>query len=157
MPNLSQIRNFNLKVIFLIHFTFISLSLMGHWTPSAYLFYNSILILLFLWSIYQDQNEEPLQLAIVVNGCSVILDILLLIMCYPYRGAAEMFSAALCILHLIIRPFSVILLARDLETRSGVSAGLIGNRESYEDIDRNVPQTSGDKTGGYNYATAEQI
>ncbi|CAH0563561.1 unnamed protein product [Brassicogethes aeneus] len=119
MPSTSQIRNFNLKVIFLIHFCFIALSLMGYWATNAYFFYNAILILLLIWSIHHDQLQEPLQLAIVVNGCSIILDVLLLVMSFPNsHEARERFSVAMCILHMIVRPFSTFLLIRDLETRS---------------------------------------
>jgi hypothetical protein len=78
MPALPPIRNLNLKVsteivssqcftelfqvIFLTHFIFIALSSMGFWSTSAFLFYNFFLILFLVWSIYQPQSEEPVQL-----------------------------------------------------------------------------------------------
>ncbi|CAH1116043.1 unnamed protein product [Phaedon cochleariae] len=163
MPELPPIRSFNLKVIFLTHFIFTSLSTMGHWNSLAYLFYNSLLIFLLVWSIYHDQSHEPIQLAIVVNGCSIILDILLLILDFPTgqnESGNNKFSAAMAVLHLIIRPFSTILLIRNLEERSGSPGVLTGilsrGNESYEDIDSNrVPQSS--STGGYDFNNAQQI
>ncbi|XP_072396067.1 type-1 angiotensin II receptor-associated protein-like [Diabrotica undecimpunctata] len=167
MPELSQIRNFRLKILFLIHFIFISLSTMGYWSSNAYLFYNSLLILLFLWSLYHDQSHEPIQLAIVVNGSSIFLDILILVMGFPSSddSARNKFSAAMAILHLIIRPFSTILLIKNLEERSGATGVLTGifpggnstGSDAYEDLDRPViPQSSG-KTGGYDFSSAQQI
>ncbi|XP_066140084.1 type-1 angiotensin II receptor-associated protein isoform X1 [Euwallacea fornicatus] len=165
MPTLTQqIPNFNVKIVFLAHFIFISLSCMGFWASNAYLFYNCILIFLLLWSIFHGQVQEPLQLAIVVNGVSILLDILLLIMNFPSynSGAAAKFSAAMAILHLLVRPFSTFVLIKNLEERGGAPANIpnmfTGTRtESYEDIDRtSVPQSSA-QSGGYNFATAQPI
>ncbi|CAG9863555.1 unnamed protein product [Phyllotreta striolata] len=167
MP-LSQIRNFHLKIQFLIHFIFMSVASMGGWSANAYLFYNSILIVLLLWSIYHDQSHEPIQLAIVVNGSSILLDILLLVMAFPGSNdrAREKFSAAMAILHLIIRPFSTILLIKSLEERSGASGvltGLLtGNRsegaDSYEDIERGSSAAhSSAKVGSYDFASPQPL
>ncbi|KYB25937.1 type-1 angiotensin II receptor-associated protein isoform X1 [Tribolium castaneum] len=163
MPALPQIRNLNLKVIFLSHFVFIALSSMGFWSTSAYLFYNFFFIIFLVWSLIQPQNEEPLQLAIVVNGVSIFLDILLLVMSYPSdaHSAREKFSAAMCILHLIVRPFSTIVLIKNLEERTGSNGALSGlfgeapQQSSYEDIDRNAPHTS--QAASYDFSTAQQI
>nr|XP_023023216.1 type-1 angiotensin II receptor-associated protein [Leptinotarsa decemlineata] len=165
MPELSQIRSFNLKIIFLIHFIFISLSSLGTWSSTGYLFYNSILTILLIWAIYHEQSHEPVQLAIVVNACSIVLDILLLVMAFPSNpnySAREKFSAAMAILHLIIRPFSSIVLIRNLEERSGstgVLTGILGgggggHDENYEDIDRGtVPHSN----QGYDFTNAQAI
>nr|CAI5836470.1 unnamed protein product [Callosobruchus analis] len=166
MPELTQIRNVNLKVIFLVHFIFTSVASMGFWSSTSYLFYNAILIFLLIWSIYQEQSHEPIQLAIVVNGTSIILDILLLVMGFPTSFfARERFSSAMAILHLFVRPVSTILLIKNLEERSGSSGVLTGilsgHSETYEDIDRmnqggaTMPQSSSNT--GYGFATAQQI
>ncbi|CAH1109716.1 unnamed protein product [Psylliodes chrysocephalus] len=70
--------------------------------------------------------------AIVVNGSSVVLDIILLVMSFPGGDdrAREKFSAAVCILHLIVRPFSTILLIKNLEERSGVTEEVYGEFKS---------------------------
>ncbi|RZC41388.1 ribokinase [Asbolus verrucosus] len=107
------------SVIFLVHFVFIALSSMGFWNTSAFLFYNFILILLLVWSIYHPQNEEPVQLAIVVNGVSIFLDILLLVMCYPTNGSV-----------------------------TGLFAGT-PQQSSYEDIDKNIPHPSQSGSYGF--------
>ncbi|CAH1999332.1 unnamed protein product [Acanthoscelides obtectus] len=139
-----------------------SVASMGFWSSTSYLFYNSILIFLLIWSIHQEQSHEPVQLAIVVNGTSIILDILLLVMGFPESySARERFSSAMAILHLLVRPMSTILLIKNLEERSGstgVLTGILSGRsETYEDIDRmnqgaTLPQSSNSA-----FATAQQI
>ncbi|XP_057660442.1 type-1 angiotensin II receptor-associated protein-like [Diorhabda carinulata] len=166
MAELAQIRNYKLKIIFLLHFLFIALSSMGYWSSSAYLFYNSILIVLLIWSLYHDENHEPIQLAIAVNGSSILLDILLLVMGFPTNGdARNKFSAAMAILHLLIRPFSTFFLIKLLEERSGSMGSLTGlfqggqgsRSETYEDLDRpSAPRNPG-VSGGYDFSTAQQI
>lgn len=166
MADFAHIRNFKLKIIFLVHFLFIALSSMGYWSSSSYLFYNSILIALLIWGLYHDENHEPIQLAIAVNGSSILLDILLLVMGFPTHGdARNTFSAAMAILHLLIRPFSIFFLIKNLEERIGSAGSLTGlfqggqstRGETYEDLDRpSAPQSSG-LTGGYDFATAQQI
>ncbi|KAL1488916.1 hypothetical protein ABEB36_014703 [Hypothenemus hampei] len=165
MPSIAQqIPNFNLKIVFLVHFIFISLSCMGFWSSNAYLFYNGILMFLLLWSIFNAQSQEPLQMAIVVNGTSIILDILLLILNFPSNNsvAGPKFSAAMAILHLLTRPMSTFVLIRNLEERGGnpgnISSMFTGTRtESYEDIDRTAAPQSSAQSGGYNFATAQPI
>ncbi|XP_050298860.1 type-1 angiotensin II receptor-associated protein isoform X2 [Anthonomus grandis grandis] len=161
MPSLlQQIPNFNIKVVFFAHFMIMSMSSMGMWATNAYLFYNSIFIFLLLWSIFHSQLQEPLQLAILINGASIILDILLLIMQFPGNDQTK-FSAAIAVLHLLVRPFTTFILIRNLEERGG-NSGCISNMfaetraESYEDIDRSaVPPSS--TSAGYGFANAQPI
>lgn len=40
---------------------------------------------------------------------------------FPITAARERFSAAMAILHLIVRPFSTILMIKNLEERSGAT------------------------------------
>ncbi|XP_060521804.1 type-1 angiotensin II receptor-associated protein [Cylas formicarius] len=162
MPSLPPIPNLNVKVVFLIHFIFMSLSLMGRWHPQSYLFYNCLFILLLISSILNTQRQEHLQLAIVVNATSILLDILLLVMCFPTSDyARDRFSAAMAIFHLIIRPFSIYILVANLEERGGNTANISNmftetRSESYEDLDR--PSTQGTaQAGGHNYATAQPL
>ncbi|KAG5877038.1 hypothetical protein JTB14_006519 [Gonioctena quinquepunctata] len=163
MERVTPDRNLNLKIIFLVHFVFISLSSLGRWSSTGYLYYNCILTLLLIWGIYHDQSHEPIQLAIVVNGCSIILDILLLVMAFPSNSgeSREKFSAAMAILHLIVRPFSTIVLIRNLEERSGstgVLTGILssgGHNENYEDIDREAAPPSSSR--GYDFTSAQPI
>ncbi|KAF2882726.1 hypothetical protein ILUMI_23459 [Ignelater luminosus] len=161
MADFSSIPNFHLKIVFIAHFMLISFGSMGYWSSGSYLFYNFILILTLLWSIHRHDADEPLQMAIFINGISIILDIILLAMRFPDdHSASERFSAAMAILHLIVRPFSALYLAKLLQERSGASGG-VGNlfsgprNRSYEDIDRNAPANS--NQGGYDFSTAQQI
>ncbi|XP_030754229.1 uncharacterized protein LOC115881017 [Sitophilus oryzae] len=169
MPSgIPQIPNFNIKVIFLVHFLFISISCMGSWSGNGFLFYNSLLIFLLLWSIFHSESQEPLQLAIVIDGFSVMLDIILLIMNFPTRddilhySAGNTFSAAIAIIHLLIRPVLTYLLVRNLEDRGG-NTGTISNMfaanrtESYEDIDRPSPASQNTAQDGYTFASAQPI
>ncbi|XP_076262939.1 type-1 angiotensin II receptor-associated protein-like [Rhynchophorus ferrugineus] len=164
MPLEIQIPNFNLKIVFLIHFIFTSSSCMGSWTSNAYLFYNSALIFFLCWSILNPQCQESLQLAIVINGVSFILDIILLIMNFPpsYSGAADKFAAATVILHLIVRPVLIYSQIKILEERGGnrgnISSIFRDNRtDSYEDIDRTTPPQASSAQSGYTFATAQPI
>lgn len=45
-----------------MHFVFISLSSIGHWTSAGYVYYNFVLILLLLWAIKEQDEALPLQL-----------------------------------------------------------------------------------------------
>lgn len=162
MADFSSIPNFHLKIVFIAHFMLISLASLGSWCSQAYLFYNFVLIITLLWSIHRHDADEPVQMAIFVNGTSIILDIILLAMRFPDdHSASERFSAAMAILHLIARPFSALFLAKLLQERSGAAGGNIfaGPRNhSYEDMDKNVPPAhSQSSQGGYDFATAQQI
>ncbi|XP_018325833.1 uncharacterized protein LOC108737474 [Agrilus planipennis] len=160
MPDLTSVRNLNLKVIFLVHVIFVSLACMGGWSTNAYLFYNSILIISLLWGIYHPESDEPIQLGIVMNAISIILDILLLCFSFPSNHwARESFSAAVAILHLLARPISIIFLGKIHQERSGTGIDLFGGRNrSYEDMDRSTPPTQPPATqGGYDFSTAQPI
>lgn len=93
--------------------------------------------------------------AIVVNCCAILMDIVLLALGFPDNhgesrklmlkhylkdlfckwtlllGARERFSAAMAILHVIIRPMSTVLLIKNLEERSGTQGKDIGFHKIY--------------------------
>ncbi|KAK4874523.1 hypothetical protein RN001_013883 [Aquatica leii] len=166
MADFSNLPNFHLKLVFVIHFMLISLACIGYWAPSSYLFYNFVLIIVLLWAIHKNDSDEPLQLCIFINGMSVILDIIIISMRFPDSHAgSERFSAALSIIHLIIRPFTTIFLVKLLQERSPTPGSGIANlftgarNRSYEDMDKNTgpqlpPPTS---SQGYDFTTAQQI
>jgi len=161
MADFSRIPNFKLKLVFVAHFMLISLSCMGNWSSGAYLFYNFVLILTLLWGIHKPDADEPLQIAIFVNGISIILDIILLAMRLPGSDhASERFSAAMAILHLVTRPFSALFLAKLLQDRgesSGMGNLFAGPRsQSYEDMDRTAGPVQSTQ-GGYDFSSAQQI
>lgn len=166
MPALNNIPNFHLKILFLVQLVFISLSTMGTWSGSSYLFYNFVLIILLLWGIHRPESEEPIQMALLVNSISILLDVFLLAFCFPGGPyVRDRFSAAMAILLLISRPFSCIYLARIIQERIG-STGPISNvnnlfstgrNESYEDIDRTASSQQPGNSKSYDFNSAQQI
>ncbi|KAF5283496.1 hypothetical protein FQR65_LT13884 [Abscondita terminalis] len=167
MADFSNIPNFHLKLVFVIHFMLISLSCIGRWSPFSYLFYNFILAIVLLWSMHKHDSDEPLQLSIFVNGMSVILDIIIISMRFPdSHEGSERFSAALAIIHLIVRPFTTIFLVKLLQDRTLITGEGIGNfftgsrNRNYEDMDKNagpqLPQPTGNH-GEYDFTAAQQI
>lgn len=167
--DIASVPNFPQKAIFFTHFIFIALSAMGHWATNGYLFYNFILIILILWSMHNIQSSEPIQMAFMVNICSIVLDIFYLAFCYPNSyGAAERFSAALAILHLVARPFTTIYMLKILRER-GDEPNFLGGifpaaprATSYEDIDRAQPPpppptNHGANQHSYDFSNVQQI
>uniref|UniRef100_A0A6P7FWH1 Uncharacterized protein LOC114334858 isoform X2 n=1 Tax=Diabrotica virgifera virgifera TaxID=50390 RepID=A0A6P7FWH1_DIAVI len=101
-----------LKIVVVIHYMLSVLGALGSYNPIVYLFYNFVVIFLLIWSIYAKQ-EEPLKLAIVINMCSIILDALYIVaMADSLQGLKSSLSAAASLIHLIFRPFSILLLMK---------------------------------------------
>ncbi|KAL3274085.1 hypothetical protein HHI36_015502 [Cryptolaemus montrouzieri] len=153
-----EIRNLKLKIIFVLHLVLISLSIMGSWSTSAHLFYNSLFCFTLLWGIHSHDNEEPLQLALIINVISIILDIFVIIF-YPnmdYHAGAK-FSFGIAIVNLLVRPLTSMVLFKLAQER-GTTTGLLADiftrgtqQSSYEDIDRTSPPAPPD------FANAQRI
>ncbi|XP_046688095.1 uncharacterized protein LOC124373802 isoform X2 [Homalodisca vitripennis] len=73
----------DLKAIFGVHFILITWGIQGHWSPDSYLFYNLLFLLTLLWSLHCKDRVEPLQMAMQIDGASIILDIFTIGMNYP--------------------------------------------------------------------------
>uniref|UniRef100_A0A1B6M401 Type-1 angiotensin II receptor-associated protein n=1 Tax=Graphocephala atropunctata TaxID=36148 RepID=A0A1B6M401_9HEMI len=150
----------DLKAIFGVHFILITWGIQGHWSPDSYLFYNLVFVLTLLWSIHCKDKVEPIQMAVVIDGASIILDVFAIGMNYPSIYTTEKFSVFMALLNLVLRPISVVLLGRICADRMGVDDGFptrFGNlfggnqtRGPYEDIEsgtgpsrlhHNVPTT----------------
>ncbi|XP_022917164.1 uncharacterized protein [Onthophagus taurus] len=162
MADISQIPNFQLKVIFLIHTLFFSLATTGYWAPTGYSFYNILIIILILHIILSD-NTETLKIALVLNGVSFVLD---LFMVGFHFHSSSMFSCIIAIIFTLVKPATTFVLFKISQERGDAPGGSernIGNifttnRDSYEDIDRNVPSVAAHPSqGGYNISTAQQI
>ncbi|XP_017782674.1 PREDICTED: type-1 angiotensin II receptor-associated protein isoform X2 [Nicrophorus vespilloides] len=151
MPDVSRIKDLPLKAIFCIHFIFTIFSTIGSWAPTAYLFYNFLLLILILWSLQNKESEDPVQLAFSINVISIILDVFVLALWFPdsHNGAAR-FSAAMGILLLIVRPFTTVYIMHMLRERLGNP----GHNESYEDIDRSA---AGNTRSEYDFNNAQQL
>ncbi|KAK9888108.1 hypothetical protein WA026_000383 [Henosepilachna vigintioctopunctata] len=158
----TEVRNLKLKIIFAIHLILVSLSAMGFWSTSAYLFYNSLFCLMLIWGIHAHDSEEPLQMALIVDVISIALDIFVFVFSYPGEHASvkEKFSAVIAIFNLLSRPVSSILLFKLAQER-GNTTGILAeiftrgtNQSSYEDMDRSTPPA---QTSNYDIANAQRI
>ncbi|XP_058064161.1 uncharacterized protein LOC131213940 [Anopheles bellator] len=127
-----------LKVVAFVHFVLIVLALEGVWLPSAYLFYNLLYLITLFWSIHCRESTDAVQIAAVINAFSFVFDLIGVVFYFPSHG---IFSAVCAIMNLALRPFSLLLLQRELSDRGGsfaIGAGgaIVGdNPTSYEDID----------------------
>ncbi|XP_055546867.1 type-1 angiotensin II receptor-associated protein-like [Wyeomyia smithii] len=133
--NTPQLR---VKLIALIHFTLIAFALQSHWLPSAYLFYNQIFIIVLFWSIHCRESIDAVFIASAINATSFVFDLIAIIAYFPSNGG--IFSVVFAIFNMAIRPFSLLLLHRELIDRGGTINFATGrsseNPASYEDIDR---------------------
>ncbi|XP_056643214.1 uncharacterized protein LOC130896407 isoform X4 [Diorhabda carinulata] len=118
-----------LKIVVVIHYLLSVLGAIGSFNPFVYLFYNFVVIFLLIWSIY-GKNDEPLKLAIVINMCSIILDALYIVaLADDLSGFRNSLSAAASLIHLIFRPFSILLLIKKEEKRN-IPIDTVCSRES---------------------------
>ncbi|EDS39832.1 conserved hypothetical protein [Culex quinquefasciatus] len=126
------------KLIAAIHFILTVFALEGYWLPSAYQFYNLIYILTLFWAIHDKESTDAVHIASLVNGASFLFDLIAIIGHFPSVGG--IFSVVFAIFNLALRPFTLLLLHRELTERGGsmsFGAGRSGdNPTSYEDIDR---------------------
>ncbi|XP_057660446.1 uncharacterized protein LOC130896407 isoform X3 [Diorhabda carinulata] len=118
-----------LIIVVVIHYLLSVLGAIGSFNPFVYLFYNFVVIFLLIWSIY-GKNDEPLKLAIVINMCSIILDALYIVaLADDLSGFRNSLSAAASLIHLIFRPFSILLLIKKEEKRN-IPIDTVCSRES---------------------------
>ncbi|XP_049290336.1 type-1 angiotensin II receptor-associated protein-like [Anopheles funestus] len=134
-----------LKLVAFVHFILIVLALGSAWLPSAYLFYNLLYMVALFWAIHCRESIDAVQICAVINGFSFFFDLMGIISYFPSHG---IFSAVFAILNLVIRPFSLLLLQRELSDRGGSfdlgydgTGGVGEHPTSYEDIDAPHQQT----------------
>lgn len=108
----------------------------GWWSSDSYLFTNIVFFGVIIWGMQCHDNPEPIQLAIVVNVISIILDVILLSIRYPAGTGriSDRFSAGMALVNLIVRPFTSFILYNILSERHGTNGG----GGSYDNIDRPV-------------------
>ncbi|XP_063706657.1 uncharacterized protein LOC134835668 isoform X2 [Culicoides brevitarsis] len=128
------------KLVTVVHGFLLVMAMQGHWLPQAYLFYNLIFVICLLWSIHAPLSVESTHFAALIDLASFFFDLICIIVNSNYG----IFSLIFAIINLAARPFSLILLNRELIDRGG-SLLPSTNRvnQTYEDIDRNpqVPPT----------------
>lgn len=133
--NTPQIR---VKLVAIIHTFLIAAALNSYWLPAAYSFYNFLFIISLFWSIHWRQSSDAVQIACFINLMGFLLDLTGIIIYFPSKGA--ILSAIFAIFNLALRPFTLILLHRELTDRGGsfaLTAEITGNNPSnYEDIDQ---------------------
>ncbi|GLH07548.1 Protein of unknown function [Gryllus bimaculatus] len=145
MVDLSTIPNAPIKVIFAIHFFLCCWGVQGTWSPNSYFFYNLLFFLTLMWAIQCKDSVEPVEMALFIGVASIILDIIVITVCFPYDRTSNRFSVGMAILNLLIRPVTSMLLYRVHADRCGASGafsnnlgglfGATGQRAPYEDID----------------------
>ncbi|XP_012286385.1 uncharacterized protein LOC105702963 [Orussus abietinus] len=144
---MSDLLHLPLKIIFAVHFVLISWAVQGAWCPPSAMLYNLVFFVCLLWAIHNGQSDEPIQLALIVNILSILLDVIILSIYFPSSSyASEKFSAAFLIINMIVRVVSTFVLLRVGQTRGGMLAGMFTlsptmgfGREDYEDISQPVP------------------
>ncbi|XP_049548102.1 uncharacterized protein LOC125959324 [Anopheles darlingi] len=133
-----------MKLVAFVHFILIVLALEGAWLPSAYLFYNTLFIIALFWAIHCRESTDAVQITAVINAASFMFDLIGIIFHFPAHG---IFSAVCAILNLVLRPFSTLILQRELSDRGGSfdftgSGNRVGEGGmAYEDIDAPHLQT----------------
>ncbi|RZF43318.1 hypothetical protein LSTR_LSTR001579 [Laodelphax striatellus] len=112
-----------LKLVFAVHFVLISWGVQGYWSPDSYLFYNLFFLFALIWSIYEKEKEEPLQIAILINVCAILMDVIVIFFYFPLIGGWSVLSYSLAILNLVFRPLTTIVMGKNCANRMGLSGG----------------------------------
>jgi len=116
-----------LRSLFGAHFILTALVLMARWPSQAYLFYNGFLLALLIWTEMTPplDAELPLLKCLVVEGLSVIFDIISMAACYGNYGwsGVEVFALVMAIVHLLGRLPSCFVLFRLREDRRSLQYG----------------------------------
>lgn len=126
------------KLVALVHFVFISNAMLGSWGLGAYVFYNLLFMAALIWTLHAKESIEAIESALVIDACSIILDLICLTVFFHYmNGWAVVFT----IINMILRPLSVLLLYREYTHRGGavIPTGSVfptSQQRTYQDIDR---------------------
>ncbi|XP_055913012.1 type-1 angiotensin II receptor-associated protein [Eupeodes corollae] len=146
---------FRVKLIALVHFVFLSNAMLGTWSHSGFLFYNILFMVSLFWTLHCKESKEAIETALVIDACSIILDLISLVVFFHYmNGWAVVFT----IINMIIRPLTVMLLYREYTNRGGAaiptsSVFPTSQQRSYQDIDRTTqPVPSNNTQPGQNVA-----
>ncbi|GAB0087243.1 uncharacterized protein DMENIID0001_015360 [Sergentomyia squamirostris] len=127
------------KLVTLVHLTLLSNALLSSWSPPAFLFYNVIFMICLFWALHAKESVDSVYMATIINAGSFFLDLFCII---GYFSAHNWWSVTFAIINLVARPFTTILLQRELTERGGSlnPAAIFPTTEqrSYEDIDRNT-------------------
>jgi len=114
-----------LKCIVFIHFVLTSFAALDPLFPSSYAFVQGFYIILGVWGLLQTDNPLPMEMMLTTNILSIILDIVVLGIYYPAtpNSGVSKFAGGMCILNLLIKPFTGFLQYRILQERGGEYGG----------------------------------
>lgn len=120
MISMADLKEYKVKIIFLLHFILTCLACLGAWESDGMFFYNFVLLLCLIWGQFRPRNEEPIQLAVVVNVVSIFFDLGLISGNFPPSYWPNQFYAAImCIIILICRFGTSYFLAKESQERLG--------------------------------------
>uniref|UniRef100_A0A1L8DKD8 Putative angiotensin 2 type i receptor-associated protein n=2 Tax=Nyssomyia neivai TaxID=330878 RepID=A0A1L8DKD8_9DIPT len=130
------------KLVTFVHLTLLSNAMLSNWSPQAYIFYNVFFMVSLFWSLHSKESVDAVYMATLIDAVSFILDLICII---GYFSAHTPWSVTFAIINLVVRPFSTLLLQRELTERGGSlnPAAIFPTTEqrSYEDIDRTTNQS----------------
>ncbi|CAO1391815.1 unnamed protein product [Diamesa hyperborea] len=134
-----------IRLIAFVHFSLIVNALIGHWLPQAYMFYNILFMVTLMWAIHSRESVDAIHAASAINMSSFFFDLIIIISFFPNYGGV--WSAIFAIVNMAARPFTLLLLHKELVDRGGdfvlVTVPSNNNRtpRNYEDIDRTNNQS----------------
>jgi hypothetical protein len=151
-----------LKSIFFTHFILTIWAIQGMWLPNSFLYYNLVFICILIWAMHSKDSEEPIQMALIINIVSILLDIVT-VSIYGARvhSSVDIFGLLAFIVNLVARLLTSLGLYRIQTERSGGYnhygvPGLpdyLGRRGPYDNVDQPAshtsPSTSSDVTTPY--------
>ncbi|XP_055681775.1 type-1 angiotensin II receptor-associated protein-like [Lutzomyia longipalpis] len=130
------------KLVTIVHLTLISNAMLSNWSPQAYIFYNVFFMVSLFWALHSKESVDAVYMATLIDAVSFFLDLFCII---GYFSAHNPWSVTFAIINLVARPFSTLLLQRELTERGGSlnPAAIFPTTEqrSYEDIDRTTNQS----------------
>lgn len=147
----NMLDKYALKVIVIVQFILTTWALIGGF-GSAFMYMNLVLILTGLWAIGVPQSVDSVAMLTIFEIFSILTDIIILATGYPPRFCgpgvhcgAQRFGAAMCIIHLFLKPFIVFFLIREYRKRGGDYSLNFPNSHpqgGYENLDQSVPTNS---------------
>jgi hypothetical protein len=125
-------------------------ALFGYW-PTTYAIYNSFFILCLFWAIHCKDSIEAMYAVLFIDISSIFLDLGCIIGYFTYAGV---WSVIFAIINFACRPVSIIFLHKELKDRGGEFEIITiprnnPNPRSYEDMDRNNPQSIPTSNSGH--------
>lgn len=119
--DIPSIKDFKLKIIFVVHFTLFCWATLYGWHPQSYLVQLYIFLFLLIWTIIQPVGEDHVFLCLAVDVVCIMLDIIIISIYFPshLKSTTAEFSGVLAIFNLIFRLYSSYVLYMEWCSRTG--------------------------------------